>query len=148
MVGVVSAQKETYISHVDWNKKKITDGDTASNNITTRRILNNAIDGPLALYRSNETMLNLALMVLSCSLCAFEIKNFLLHTDVDHIIHMATGIKLRVLSTSAGGGGKKNRNDKDKTRMSKNSWVEQNRLPIIDTIYVRAADLMRFDELD
>mmetsp|Transcript_14150 Transcript_14150/g.20899 ORF Transcript_14150/g.20899 Transcript_14150/m.20899 type:complete len:599 (-) Transcript_14150:148-1944(-) len=103
------------------------------------------LDVSLASYRSKETHLNLTLKVLSCSPRVFEIQNFLSHAEVDHIVHMATGIKLKVSSTSAGGSGS-NRHSDAKTRTSKNSWLDRNRSPIIDTIYARAASLMQFDE--
>ena len=42
-------------------------------------------------YRQDGEYLNMTLKVLSCAPRAFEIKNFLSHVEVDHIVHMATG---------------------------------------------------------
>lgn len=88
--------------------------------------------------------MNMTMTVLSCAPRVFEIKNFLSHVEVDHIVHMATGMKLR-LSTTSGSDGHDRRSD-TKTRTSKNSWVGRMRSPIIDSIYRRAADLMQIDE--
>lgn len=97
---------------------------------------------PLSQYRSPT--LNLTLTTLSCAPRVFEITNFLSHVEVDHIVHMATGMKLQVSSTS--GGGDHVRSTDSSTRSSMNSWVTRGRSPIIDAIYRRAADLMRIDE--
>lgn len=110
-----------------------------------KRHLDDSDPRPLAQYRSPEPILNLTLTVLSCAPRAFEIKNFLSPIEVDHIVHMATGMNLPVSSTSGGGGGTKRSTDST-TRSSRNSWVKRNRSPILDTIYRRTADLMRIDE--
>lgn len=57
---------------------------------------------------------------------------------------MATGMKLS-LSTTSGADGRNAKSD-TKTRTSKNSWVTRGRSPIMDSIYIRAADLMQIDE--
>lgn len=102
----------------------------------------------LTSYRHNgdddNQYFNMTLKVLSCAPRVFEIKNFLSPVEVDHIVHMATGMKLS-LSTTSGSDGSDRRSD-SKTRTSKNSWVDRNRSPIIDSIYRRAADLMQIDE--
>jgi len=103
------------------------------------------LDLSLEPYRAKEKYLNLTLKVLSCAPRVFEIQNFLSHAEVDHIVHMATGIKMKVSSTSAGGSGS-NRHEDSSTRTSKNSWVDRNKSPIMDTVYARAADVMQFDE--
>lgn len=93
---------------------------------------------------NNSEYLNMTLKVLSCAPRVFEIKNFLSPVEVDHIIHMATGMKLS-LSTTSGSDGNDRRAD-TKSRTSKNSWVARHKSPIIDSIYRRAADLMQIDE--
>lgn len=98
-------------------------------------------------YRSSkedDMMLNMTLTVLSVAPRVYEIQNFLSHVEVDHIVHMATGMKLS-LSTTSGSDGHDRRKD-ERTRTSRNSWVNRNRSPIMDSIYARAADLMRIDE--
>jgi len=91
-----------------------------------------------------EPFLNMTVKVLSCAPRVFEIKNFLSQVEVDHIIHMATGMKLSLSTTSASDGS--NRRADKGTRTSKNSWVNRSKSPIIDSIYRRAADLMLIDE--
>jgi len=98
----------------------------------------------LTMYRSEEQILNMTMTVLSCAPRVFEIKNFLSQAEVDHIIHMATGMKL-VLSTTSGSDGHDAKSDSN-TRTSHNSWVHRLRSPIVDSIYGRAADLMQIDE--
>lgn len=109
-----------------------------------QRHLDDSDPRPLAQYRSPEPTLNLTLTVLSCAPRAFEIRNFLSPIEVDHIVHMATGMKLHISSTSGGGEGK--RSTDSSTRSSRNSWVKRMRSPITDSIYRRTADLMRIDE--
>jgi prolyl 4-hydroxylase len=92
-----------------------------------------------------DEYLNMTIKVLSCAPRVFEIKNFLSHVEVDHIVHMATGMKLR-LSTTSGSENGSDRTSDSKTRTSKNSWVKRRKSPIIDSIYRRAADLMQIDE--
>mmetsp|Transcript_17611 Transcript_17611/g.24830 ORF Transcript_17611/g.24830 Transcript_17611/m.24830 type:complete len:606 (+) Transcript_17611:32-1849(+) len=99
---------------------------------------------PLAEYRSKHDRLNMTMTVISCAPRAFEIKNFLSQVEVDHVVHMATGMKLS-LSTTSGSDGSERRTDSD-TRTSYNSWIRRDRSLIIDSIYRRAADLMRIDE--
>ena len=99
----------------------------------------------LAEYRSQDSKeLNMTMTVLSCAPRVFEIKNFLSHAEVDHIVHMATGMKLAI-STTSGSDGHDAKSD-SKTRTSHNSWVHRSRSPIMDSIYGRAADLMQIDE--
>jgi len=92
----------------------------------------------------SDAFLNMTLTVLSTHPRVFEIKNFLSPVEVDHIVHMATGMKLS-LSTTSGSDGRDARSD-TRTRTSKNSWVNRSRSPIMDSIYARAADLMQIDE--
>ncbi|KAL9189532.1 hypothetical protein ACHAXT_009207 [Thalassiosira profunda] len=98
-------------------------------------------------YRSEEPMLNMTLKVLSCAPRAFEIPNFLSQTEVDHIMYLTTGMKLH-RSTTAGDGGRADdeRDSTKDTRTSLNTWVYREKDMIIDSIYRRAADLLRIDE--
>jgi prolyl 4-hydroxylase len=110
-----------------------------------RRLYLNARN--LTRYRSEESsVLNMTLTVLSCAPRVFEIQNFLSHAEVDHIIHMATGMKLRLSTTSGSDGGGHDARSDSQTRTSHNSWVDRGRSPIMDSIYSRAADLMQIDE--
>jgi prolyl 4-hydroxylase len=94
--------------------------------------------------RSPEETLNLTLEVISCEPRAFEIKNFLSETEVDHIMEIATGVKLHQSTTRAGASGEA-RTDLA-TRTSRNTWISRERSPVIDSIYRRAADLLQIDE--
>jgi len=93
-------------------------------------------------YRSSPT-LNMTISVISCAPRVFEIKNFLSPIEVDHIVHMATGMNLQVSTVSGHDGNKRTTSN---TRTSRNSWVSRSKSPIIDSIYRRAADLMMIDE--
>lgn len=95
-------------------------------------------------YRSKDKWLNMTMKVLSCEPRVFEIDGFLSQAEVDHFVHMATGIKLSLSTVSGSDGG--DRNVDTKSRTSQNTWVSRSRSPIIDAIYHRAADLMQIDE--
>lgn len=94
-------------------------------------------------HRVEEPVLNLTLKVLSCAPRVFQIDNFLSDIEVDHILELAGGMRLSESTTGQGGGVAA---DNRKTRTSINTWVNRETTPIIDSIYRRAADLMRFDE--
>ncbi|KAL7444622.1 hypothetical protein ACHAXM_009540 [Skeletonema potamos] len=96
-------------------------------------------------YRTQEPYLNMTLKVLSCAPRAFEINNFLSQTEVDHIMYLTTGLKLH-RSTTAGEASGTERDQTRNTRTSLNTWVYREKDQIIDTIYRRAADLLRIDE--
>jgi prolyl 4-hydroxylase len=101
-------------------------------------------------YRSPEPVLNMTMTVLSCAPRAFEIKEFLSQAEVDHIMYLTTGMKLH-RSTTAGANGQLTKEDLERddtrnTRTSLNTWVYREKDAIIDTIYRRAADLLRIDE--
>lgn len=96
-------------------------------------------------YRSPEPMLNMTLKVLSCAPRAFEIDNFLSQTEVDHIMYLTTGMKLH-RSTTAGDATDTDRDRSRDTRTSLNTWVYREKDLVVDTIYRRAADLLRIDE--
>lgn len=114
------------------------------------RILKDGDPRLLQEYRSPEPVLNMTLKVISCAPRAFEITNFLSKTEVDHILYLTTGMKLH-RSTTTGDTGAKTKADEDRnrvrsTRTSQNTWVYRERDAIVDTIYRRAADLLRIDE--
>jgi len=113
------------------------------NEMDRNRTLNRDVRG-LEQYRSKDQWLNMTLKVISCEPRVFEIDGFLSQTEVDHFVHMATGMKLD-LSTVSGSDGL-DRNVDTKSRTSHNTWVSRERSPIIDSIYHRAADLMQIDE--
>ena len=96
-------------------------------------------------YRTQEPLLNMTLKVLSCAPRAFEIDNFLSKTEVDHIMYLTTGMELH-RSTTAGADSGTKKDQTRNTRTSLNTWVYREKDQIIDTIYRRAADLMRIDE--
>lgn len=95
-------------------------------------------------YRTPEPTQSFTLTALSCAPRVFEIRNFLSEVEVDHIMELATGMKLRMSTTRAGNAGEA-RTDAA-TRTSRNSWVAREKSPIVDAIYRRAADLLRIDE--
>lgn len=94
-------------------------------------------------YRTEQPILNMTLEVLSCAPRVFQIDGFLSDLEVDHILELAGGMNLRESTTGQGGGVNA---DSRRTRTSLNTWVNRETTPIIDSIYRRAADLMRFDE--
>merc|ERR1712238_528601 len=108
------------------------------------RVLRDEQPRLLSRFRTDEPYLNMTLKVLSCAPRAFEIMNFLSDTEVDHIIHLANTWHLAESSTS----GSDVKTDKRirSSRSSRNTWVDRNTNPIIDSIYRRAADPVRIDE--
>jgi prolyl 4-hydroxylase len=89
--------------------------------------------------------LNLTLTVVSCEPRVLEIRNFLSHLEVDHIIQLA---ERQNLKTSTLGDEKivSSSSSRQSVRTSRNSWVRRDQSPIVDAIYRRAADAMRIDE--
>jgi len=110
-----------------------------------KRVLREDESRLLQQYRTQEPYLNMTLEVLSCAPRAFEIKNFLSKTEVEHIMYLTTGMDLH-RSTTAGGESGTERDQTRNTRTSLNTWVYREKDQIIDTIYRRAADLLRIDE--
>jgi hypothetical protein len=115
-----------------------------------KRVLKESDPRILQEYRSPDPILNMTLTVLSCAPRAFEIKNFLSQAEVDHIMYLTTGMKLH-RSTTAGANGQLSKEDLERddtrsTRTSLNTWVYREKDYIMDTIYRRAADLLRIDE--
>ena len=120
------------------------------NEVGAARVLKDTDPRILQEYRSPDPILNMTLTVLSCAPRAFEIKNFLSPAEVGHIMYLTTGMKLH-RSTTAGSNGQLTKEDLEKddtrnTRTSLNTWVYREKDAIIDTIYRRAADLLRIDE--
>ena len=117
----------------------------------SERILHDTDDRLLFQYREQQQQyLNMTLKVISCAPRAFEINNFLSQAEVDHIMYLTTGLNL-VRSTTAGGAERFNaaeleRDHTKNTRTSLNTWVYRENDAIMDTIYRRAADLLRIDE--
>jgi len=93
-------------------------------------------------YREKKCYLNITLKVLSCAPRAFSIPNFLSDIEVNHIVSLATQSSLQ-RSTTAGGV---DRGRSSHTRTSYNTWVDRNTDVVVDTIYRRAADVLRIDE--
>jgi prolyl 4-hydroxylase len=100
----------------------------------------------LSEYRDKGPYLNMTVRVISCSPRAFKIVDFLSEAEVNHIMHLTTGMKLH-RSTTAGGSEIDSLRDNTKdTRTSLNTWVYRKKDAVIDTLYRRAADLLRIDE--
>mmetsp|Transcript_21778 Transcript_21778/g.52659 ORF Transcript_21778/g.52659 Transcript_21778/m.52659 type:complete len:534 (+) Transcript_21778:52-1653(+) len=114
--------------------------------VGSQRILEDAEPRLLEQYRSPEPVLNMTLKVLSCAPRAFEISNFLSQTEVDHIMYLTTGMKLHRSTTAGDSGPDPDRDQSSETRTSLNTWVYREKDTIIDSIYRRAADLLRIDE--
>jgi len=110
------------------------------------RVLKDGDPRLLQEYRGQEDVLNMTLKVLSCAPRAFEIKDFLSQTEVNHILYLTTGMKLHRSTTAGDGAGYTERDSTRDTRTSQNTWVYRERDTVIDTIYRRAADLLRIDE--
>lgn len=110
------------------------------------RVLKEGQPRHLQEYREPEEMLNMTMKVLSCAPRAFEIENFLSQTEVDHILYLTTGMKLHRSTTAGDNTRDEDRDSTRDTRTSLNTWVYRERDLMIDTIYRRAADLLRIDE--
>eukprot|EP00586_Coscinodiscus_wailesii_P002810 CAMPEP_0172480864 /NCGR_PEP_ID=MMETSP1066-20121228/6362_1 /TAXON_ID=671091 /ORGANISM="Coscinodiscus wailesii, Strain CCMP2513" /LENGTH=399 /DNA_ID=CAMNT_0013242621 /DNA_START=18 /DNA_END=1217 /DNA_ORIENTATION=- len=96
----------------------------------------------LSSYRTPDTpTLNLTLTTLSVSPRVFSIPNFLSPLEVQHILHLATGMSLSRSTVGQSSSGQS-----ADTRTSRNTWVYREHTPIVDAIYRRAADLLRIDE--
>ena len=100
---------------------------------------------PLKEYRSSDAALELALKAVSCAPRVFEIKDFISHTEADHILMLANRTHELHRSTTGSGGGERP-SDHYSTRTSLNTWVKREESPIVDTIYRRVADVLQIDE--
>lgn len=94
-------------------------------------------------YKVPGSMLNLNITVMSVAPRVYEIKNFLSDVEVDHILNLSTGLNMDLSTVS---GGSNEGRGKTATRTSTNSWVYRESTVITDTIYRRAADVLRIDE--
>jgi prolyl 4-hydroxylase len=100
----------------------------------------------LSEYRE-KGILNMTLKVLSCAPRVFEIQNFLSQVEVNHILDLAKEEDLHLSMTGESGAEKiEGENEIKSTRTSFNSWLAREKSPIVDSIYRRAADLLRIDE--
>ena len=100
----------------------------------------------LSEYRK-QGILNMTLKVVSCAPRVFEIPNFLSQVEVDHIMDLALAEDLHLSLTGDSKSEKVEGEDGiSSTRTSFNSWLERERSPIVDSVYRRAADLLRIDE--
>jgi len=95
-------------------------------------------------YRAPDR-LNLTLTVLSCRPRVFEIHNFLSPVEVEHILELTTGLRLRT-STTSGDHHHERDVDRTNTRTSTNTWIHRPRTPLVDAVYRRAADVLGLDE--
>ena len=69
--------------------------------------------------------------------------SFVASLSVDHIISTAKKSNMQLSTT---GSGNVHTESKTKTRTSKNTWVGRETDQVFDTLYRRAADLLRIDE--
>lgn len=95
----------------------------------------------LAEYREPGEYLNMTLKVASVRPRVYEIDDFLSEVEVDHIVHYARNANLKESTVGQGGDSAK-----VKVRTSLNTWVGRETNQIFDTVYRRAADLLKIDE--
>lgn len=107
-------------------------------NDDSRLLANYRVGGETSSSSSSLPTMNMTLKVLSCAPRVFEIKNFLSPVEVQHVLDIAQAMTLRDSSTGTGTG--------HANRRSQNTWIFREESPIIDSIYRRAADLLRIDE--
>ena len=103
-----------------------------------RRNTSSPID--LAEYRDPGPM-NLTLKTLSCAPRALEIRNFLSGVEVDHLLHLVEQMNMQRSTTGDSGQGHVHT-----TRTSTNTWVPRNSDLLLNSVYRRAADVLRIDE--
>ena len=95
-------------------------------------------------YRDKYPTLELQLKVLSCAPRVFEIRNFLSDVEVDHIIQLAKNSNMQLSSTRAGSASEATSNQR--TRTSKNTWINRYTDMITEVIHRRAADVLQINE--
>lgn len=86
-------------------------------------------------------LLNMTLKVVSIRPRAYEIDNFLSEVEVDHIVNYAKTTEMHLSTVGQGTDA-----SKAKVRTSYNTWVGRETDQVFDTVYRRAADLLRIDE--
>ena len=69
------------------------------------------------------------------------IDNFLSDVEVDHLLELGRDMDLHESTT-----GQEKRANKSTSRTSRNTWVDREQTSIVDTIYRRAADVIKIDE--
>lgn len=119
--------------------------------VSSDRKLKESDDRLLSEYRDpTQSTMNMTLRVISCAPRVLEIPNFLSQVEVDHVLKIAAGVTLSRSTIGDIGKGSQSQAIEDSstedTRTSRNSWLPRETSPIIDSIYRRAADLMRIDE--
>jgi prolyl 4-hydroxylase len=87
-------------------------------------------------FRGTGT-LNITVRAVSCTPRAFEIKNFLSDTEVEHLLNI---VKQRNLERSTTNG------HVSSTRTSKTTWIPRGMDPVTNAIFRRVADVLRLDE--
>lgn len=95
---------------------------------------------PLAEYRNSDP-LPLTLKAVSCAPRVFEIQNFLSDVEVDHILNLVNKQSLHRSYTGDGSGG-----HVSSTRTSRNTWLPRHKDMVLNTVFQRAADVLRLDE--
>lgn len=105
-----------------------------------RRCSNDTAPLDLAEYRNPGT-LNLTLKAASCAPRAFEIQNFLSDVEVEHILNHVKSLNMARSQTGEAGLGHVH-----STRTSSNTWVPRSSDLLLNSIYRRAADVLRLDE--
>ena len=82
------------------------------------------------------------LEVVSLQPRVFIIENFLSDFEANEIIkHAKSKLQESTVGNNDGGGTRAS-----DTRTSKNAWIPRNSSPVLDTLYLRAADVLRIDE--
>ena len=88
-------------------------------------------------HRKEE--LELTLKVISCAPRVFEIENFLSDAEIEHMFQLSTNLTFQNSTTS-------NRVEDPSVRSSTNAWLYRETSPIVDSIYRRAADVLKIPE--
>ena len=91
---------------------------------------------PYAEYRAPGEM-NITIKALSCAPRIFEMKKFLSDAEVDHIIDIVNKQSLDRSTTNG---------HESETRTSSTTWIPRESDPVLDTVFRRAADVLRMDE--
>ena len=98
-------------------------------------------DGPASTCQSQEP-LSLELEVVSLTPRVFVMEKFLSPFEADSIIAIANETVAASTVGSADGGGIR----KDSTRTSRNTWIGRDRSALTESLFRRAADVLKVDE--
>jgi prolyl 4-hydroxylase len=101
----------------------------------------NRSDNRLSQYRVPGSM-NMTIRAVSCAPRAFEIEDFLSDVEVEHILDVVAA--KNDLARSGTGSGSENHISS--TRTSRTTWVPRDTDPILNAVFRRVADALRFDE--